>query len=301
MNRPSILLAAALLSAAAAAAAEPHRHAAIACASCEAWNQPQKPFKVVGNTWYVGTRELSALLVTTPQGHILLDAALPQSAGLIRKNIEALGFKASDIRYILNSHAHWDHAGGIAELQAASGATVLASQSGVDVMKVGTIGPDDPQYDATGPVHMPPVAKLMAVADQQRISVGGTTITAHMTPGHTPGSTTWSWQSCEAGKCYDVVYADSLTAVSMDGFRFTGGNGKPDISASFRATIERVARLKCDVVVSTHPGFTDTLDKLAATTSTHNAFIDAQGCQRYAAQARARLDKRIAGERAGQP
>ena len=274
---------------------------AIHCDSCEAWNQPQKPFKVVGNTWYVGTRELSALLVTTPQGHILLDAALPQSAGLIRKNIEALGFKVGDIRYILNSHAHWDHAGGIAELQAASGATVLASQSGVDVMKAGTVGPDDPQYDAAEPVHMPPVAKLKAVEDQQRISIGGTTVTAHMTPGHTPGSTTWSWQSCEAGKCHDVVYADSLTPVSLGDFRFTGGNGRPDISASFREAIERLARLKCDVVVSTHPGFTDTLDKLAATTPARNAFIDPQGCQRYAAQARARLDKRIATERAGQP
>lgn len=299
MYRPLLAIAAFGL-ASSTFASDAHQHA-IQCDSCEAWNQPQKPFKVVGNTWYVGTRELSALLVTTPQGHILLDGALPQSAGLVRKNIEALGFKVGDIRYILNSHAHWDHAGGIAELQAASGATVLASQSGVDVMKAGTVGPDDPQYDAADPVHMPRVAKLKAVADRQRIRVGGTTITAYMTPGHTPGSTTWSWQSCAAGKCHDVVYADSLTPVSLGEFRFTGGNGRPDISASFRASIERVARLKCDVVVSTHPGFTDTLDKLAATTSTHNAFIDPQGCQRYAAQARARLDKRIAEERAGQP
>lgn len=231
-------------------------------------------------------------------GNILLDAALPQSAAQIRANIESLGFRVSDIRYILNSHAHWDHAGVIAALQAASGATVLASQSGVAVMKEGTVGPDDPQYDAASPVRMAPVAKLRAVADQEKIALGRTIITAHMTPGHTPGSTTWSWQSCEAGACYDVVYADSLTPVSLGDFRFTGGSGKPDISASFRASIERVAQLRCDVVVSTHPGFTDTLGKLAATTPAHNAFIDPQGCQRYAAGARERLDKRIAAERA---
>lgn len=296
MHQTLFALAAAM--AATMANAEPHRHDAIECASCEGWNQPQAPFKVVGNTWYVGTRELSALLVTTPKGHILLDGALPQSAAQIRANIESLGFRMSDVRYILNSHAHWDHAGGIAALQEASGATVLASQSGVEVMKAGTIGADDPQFDAANPVRMPRVSRLQAVRDQEKLALGGTTITAHMTPGHTPGSTTWSWQSCDAGKCYDVVYADSLTAVSLGDFRYTGGNGRPDVSGAFRASIDRVAALRCDVVVSTHPGFTDTQRKLAATTPSHNAFIDPEGCVRYAAGARERLEKRIAAEQA---
>jgi metallo-beta-lactamase class B len=268
----------------------------IHCSSCESWNVAQKPFKIVGNTYYVGTKELSAMLVTTPQGHVLLDGALPQSAAQIEANIKALGFRMQDVKYILNSHAHWDHAGGISALQKASGATVLASEWGARVMLAGTVEKDDPQYDDKEPVHFPKVANVRAVKDNEVIRIGDVAITALMTPGHTPGSTSWTWKSCEGGKCYDVVYADSLTAVSMDGFRFTGGGGKPDVSGSFRSTIERVGQLKCDVIVSTHPGFTDTLKKLAATTPSHNAFLGG-GCAEYAASSLKRFEERIANER----
>jgi len=276
-----------------AGAADPdHIH----CNSCESWNAAQQPFKVVGNTYYVGTKELSAMLVTTPKGHVLLDGALPQSAAQIAANIKALGFRIEDVKYILNSHAHWDHAGGISKLQKASGATVLASESGARVMRAGTVEQDDPQYDAKEPVHFPKVANVRAVKDNEVIRIGDVAITALMTPGHTPGSTSWTWKACEAGKCYDVVYADSLTAVSMDDFRFTGGAGKPDITDSFRSTIARVGKLQCDVIVSTHPGFTDTLKKLAATTPSHNAFLGG-GCAEYAASSLKRFEERIANER----
>ena len=276
-----------------ASAADPNH---IHCTSCESWNVAQQPFKVVGNTYYVGTKELSAMLVTTPKGHVLLDGALPQSAAQIEANIKALGFRIQDVKYILNSHAHWDHAGGISALQKASGATVLASEWGARVMRAGTVEKDDPQYDAKEPVHFPKVANVRAVKDNEVIRIGDVAITALMTPGHTPGSTSWTWKACEGGKCYDVVYADSLTAVSMDDFRFTGGAGKPDVSGTFRSTIDRVGKLKCDVIVSTHPGFTDTLKKLAATTPAHNAFLGG-GCVEYAASSLKRFDERIANER----
>ncbi|HEY1043612.1 MAG TPA: subclass B3 metallo-beta-lactamase [Telluria sp.] len=293
MKRLTALAVATLVLSEGASAADPdHIH----CGSCEAWNVAQKPFQVVGNTYYVGTKELSAMLVTTPAGHVLLDGALPQSAAQIEANIKALGFNIKDVKYILNSHAHWDHAGGIAALQKASGATVLASAWGARVMRAGTVEQDDPQYDAKEPVHFPKVSNVRAVKDNEVIRIGGVAITALMTPGHTPGSTSWTWTACEGGKCHDVVYADSLTAVSMDGFRFTGGAGKPDVSGSFRSTIERVGKLKCDVIVSTHPGFTDTLDKLAKTTPTHNAFLGG-GCAEYAAASLKRLEERIAKER----
>ncbi len=271
----------------------------IKCSNCAEWNQPQRPFNVAGNTWYVGTGGLSALLITGLQGHILLDGALPQSAALIEQNIKALGFRIEDVKLILNSHAHFDHAGGIAALQAASGAVVVASAHGAQVLRDGTIGPDDPQYDPAHPSRVSRVAKVRSVADGETLSVGPLQVTARLTPGHTPGSTTWTWTSCEHGRCLDMVYADSLTPVSADGFRFTGDANHADRSVAFMASIDKVAALKCDVIVSTHPDFTDTMEKQAAKTATHNTFIDPDGCRKYAAEARKRLAARLAQERKG--
>ncbi|MES2900116.1 MAG: subclass B3 metallo-beta-lactamase [Pseudomonadota bacterium] len=271
------------------------------CSSCKEWNQPQKPFKIYGNTYYVGTKELSALLVTSPKGHILLDGALPQSAPLIEANIKTLGFRMRDVKLIVNSHEHFDHAGGIAALQRASGAKVAASPVGARVLRDGAIGKDDPQWEAGQDPRVESVAVVSEVKDGEVLKVGPLALTAHLTPAHSPGGTTWSWQSCEKGRCLDVVYADSLTAVSADGYRFTGAAGSPDLTPAFMAVIDKVAALKCDIVVSTHPGFTDTMQKFAAMTPASNPFIDANSCKNYAAASRVRLEKRIATERASAP
>ena len=266
------------------------------CSNCTAWNQPQKPFKIYGNTYYVGTAELSALLVTGPKGHVLLDGALPQSAPLIEASIRQLGFRMRDVKLILNSHEHFDHAGGMAALQRASGATVAASAAGAKVLRDGVIGKDDPQYDPAEDPRVDSVAFVTEVADGEVLTVGTTAMKAHMTPAHSPGGTTWTWTSCEKGRCLDMVYADSLTAVSADGYRFTAS---PDRTEAFKAVIDKVGALKCDIIVSTHPGFTNTMEKQAARTAASNPFIDPDGCKRYASASRARLDKRIAEERAG--
>jgi metallo-beta-lactamase class B len=171
------LLTAALLLAAHGASAQD----AINCSSCAEWNQPVAPFNIHGNTWYVGTAGLSAVLVSGPQGHVLLDGALPQSAPLIRKNIEALGFKITDVKLILNSHAHFDHAGGIAALQQASGATVAHSPHGAQVLRDGTPGKDDPQYDPQERAYIRKVAQVKAVADGETLSVGPLRFTVHYT------------------------------------------------------------------------------------------------------------------------
>lgn len=263
------------------------------CGSCKEWNQPQKPFNIYGNTWYVGTSELSALLITSPKGHILLDGALPQSAPLIENNIKALGFKLKDVKLILNSHEHFDHAGGIAALQRASGAAVVASAIGARVLRDGVIGKDDPQYDPAQDPRIEPVPKVRAVGDGETLTVGSLAVTAHMTPGHAPGGSSWSWTSCDKGRCLNMVYADSLTPVSTDGYRFTD---TPAVVSAFRGTIAKVAALKCDVIVSTHPGFTNTLGKLAARTEANNPFIDPEGCRAYAASALKRLQLRLASE-----
>lgn len=269
----------------------------VSCDNCKAWNQPVKPFNVYGNTWYVGVHGLSSVLVTSPRGHILIDGALPQSAALIEANIKALGFRIEDVKLIVNSHAHWDHAGGIAALARASGAVVAASASGALSLQSGTHGADDPQFYANSPVHVPKVGKVRVVGDGETVKVGPLAITAHMTPGHTPGSTSWSWTSCEGRRCMDVVYADSLNPVSRDGFHFTGKGASPDISGSFAASIAKVAALKCDILLSAHPGFADTFAKAAARTPQRNRFIDADGCSAYAAGAARLLAERLARER----
>lgn len=275
-----------------AADGENHLH----CDSCDDWNQPQAPFQIHGNTWYVGTNGLSAILVTGPEGHVLLDGALPQSATQIQANIEALGFRIGDVKLIVNSHEHFDHAGGIAALQRASGATVAASAVGARVLRAGTPGSDDPQFDAGSPVHIPKVAQVSEVVDDQTLKVGALAITAHATPGHTPGATTWSWTSCEAGQCLDVVYADSLNPVSTGDFRFSGGEGRPDISKAFSDSIAKLAALDCDIVLSTHPGSTDTLEKQASRTTKSNPFVNPAGCRELAAVVAGKLRVRLEAE-----
>ncbi len=267
------------------------------CDNCKEWNAPVKPFNIYGNSWYVGTAGLSAVLVTSPQGHILLDGALPQSAPLIIDNIKALGFRIEDVKYILNSHAHWDHAGGIAALQRASGATVMASAAAAPVLQSGTNGKDDPQYQANPVVHVAKVSKVSLVGEGDTVKVGPLVLTAHMTPGHTPGGTTWTWTSCEDARCLNVVYADSLNPYASGDFTYTGKGGTPDISASFEASIAKVATLPCDIIIPVHPGTTDVLGKAAKRSGTDNPLIDANACRAYAAEAGGLLAKRLAKER----
>src|SRR5436190_22547558 len=156
----------------------------IMCTACADWNTPLEPFRLFTNTYYVGTARLSAVLITSERGHILLDGGLPQSAELIDRNIRRLGFRIEDVKLILNSHAHFDRAGGIHALQHASGATVAASASGARAMKQG-----EPEF--------PAVSKVRVVKDGETLHAGTLSVTAHVAPGQTPGSTTWTWKSCE--------------------------------------------------------------------------------------------------------
>lgn len=191
------------------------------CEACAEWNEPQAPFRIFGNTWYVGTKGLSAILVADDAGLVLIDGGLPQSAPLIDANIRALGFETGQVRLILNSHAHYDHAGGIAALQRASGATVAASPRGADALRSGHPTRDDPQFAIPGG-GFPPVAVQRLVRDGERLQVGALAVTAHFTPGHTPGGTSWSWRSCEGSRCLGIAYADSASRASVA----TGASGR---------------------------------------------------------------------------
>ena len=260
------------------------------------WNGPQEPFALFGSTYYVGTAGLSSVLITSKAGHILIDGATPQAAAQIAQHIRQLGFRVEDIRYILTSHEHFDHAGGIAELQKLSGATVLTSPEALKVLRTGQADKGDPQY--TGPdgdlPPMTPVAKLRAVRDGEVVTLGPLAVTARFTPGHTRGGTSWTWRASEAGKTVDIVYADSLNAVAADGKRFDGNPGYPGARADIERSMATVEGLKCDVLVSAHPEFSGLWERKAKQPQMGNtAFIDGNACKAYVATARVRLQKRL--------
>lgn len=266
------------------------------------WTRPHAPIRLYGNTFYVGTDGISALLVDTGAGLVLLDVGLPQSAPLVEANIGKLGFKLADVKYVLNSHAHSDHAGGIAALVRDSGATAVASPSGAKALRDGHVVADDPQAAEAANATFPAAARVREIADGEALRLGDTTITAHFTPGHTPGSTTWTWKSCENGKCLDMVYSDSLSSISSDGFHFLADATHADLSASFRRSIRTVANLPCDILVSTHPDASGADERLAklAKQREPNPMIDAQACRNFAAGYEKMLDERIAKEKAAQ-
>ncbi|MEO8621981.1 MAG: subclass B3 metallo-beta-lactamase [bacterium] len=267
------------------------------CTNCAEWNIPQRPFRIYGNTYYVGPHGLSAILITSNGGHVLIDGALPESAPSIMANIRELGFRVEDIKLILNSHDHFDHAGGIAAIQRASGATVAASPSSAKVLENGKSGPDDPQFGIL--LSYPAVAHVQVFADGETLHAGALALTAHATPGHTPGGTSWSWTSCENAQCLNMVYADSQSPGSADGFLFTRNDTYPTALADFERGFALLEHIDCDVLITPHPSASGLFERIAARDKgTTPALIDRDACKRYAANARQQLAKRVATEKA---
>lgn len=260
-----------------------------------AWNAPQAPFRIYGNTWYVGPHGLSSILVDTGHGLALFDGDLPESAPQIEAHIRALGFRVHDVKWIFNSHTHIDHAGGIAALQRASGAQVLASVAGARALEAGGADPRDPQHGLVPDYARVP--DVRTVRDGETLHLGSVDITAHYTPGHTPGSTSWTWMSCEGKRCLHMVYADSLSAGSAPAFRFSA---YPHYLAGFRRSIATVAALPCDILLTPHPDASDFWQRVRHGKSAAGArpLIDRSACRRYAAAATKALNARIAQEHA---
>lgn len=231
--------------------------------------------------------------MTSPEGHILIDGALNESAPLIEANIEALGFRIEDVKLILNSHAHFDHAGGLAALQEATGAAIAASASSAAVLEAGVPGPDDPQYAELLPFPMRPINAVRVIADGETVRVGPLALTAHFTPGHTAGGTTWTWSSCEDGECLNMVYADSLTPISDEGYRFSQSERYPSILSDFEHSFEVVESLSCDVLITPHPGASDLFERLGSRQDSDATLVNTMACSRYAAAARDRLAQRL--------
>jgi metallo-beta-lactamase class B len=207
---------------------------------------------------------------------------LPESAPQIAAHIRALGFRVEDVKLILNSHAHYDHAGGIAALQQMSGAQVAASPPSARAISTGHATPDDPQ--ATIALAYPAAHDVRTLADGETVHVGPLALTAHITPGHTYGGTTWSWRSCEGTTCHDIVYADSLSAVSSDDFRYSEHH---DLVDGFARSFDVIEHLPCDVLLTPHPSASGLWER---------PLVDPAACRRYAENGREGLAKRLTSE-----
>ena len=263
------------------------------CAQCANWNKPQQAFRIFGNTYYVGTHGLSSVLITSRTGDVLIDGALPESVPLIVANIRSLGFRVEDIKLIVNSHPHFDHAGGIAELQRLSGARVAASPWTAAVMKNGAVARDDPQFGTIAPIAR--VARVEIIKDGETLMGGAVAVTAHFTPGHTPGGTSWTWRSCENGRCLNLVYADSLTPVSADGFLFSRRKDYPH-AEDFERSFSFLESTPCDIVITAHPEVSNLWQRLEQRDSKPDALIDQAACQALAERSREQLHERLARE-----
>jgi metallo-beta-lactamase class B len=289
--RSVLLLLAGLMAGAVFAAPPPATH--------PDWTAAQAPFKIYGNTYYVGSKGITSLLITSEFGHVLIDGGPPENAKLIAKNIESLGFKLTDVKAILNSHAHWDHMGGIAELQQLTGAPVYLRRPSEQALRTGKLAPDDPQFGMKAPA-IPPAKTIWIVSDEQLLGIGSNRLQAFATAGHTPGGTTWAWDACDKDKCLKVVYADSLTPVSAEKFKFSASKSYPEVLGDFEQSFTRLETMPCDVLITPHPEVSDFFERIAKRDADKPESLKEEGgCKRYAQAARAKLAERLASEKKG--
>lgn len=259
------------------------------CAEYDEWDRPAEPFRIHGNTWYVGTCGIAAILIATDDGHALIDTGTQAGADIVLANIRKLGFDPKDIKLIATSHEHFDHVGGVAKVQQATGATVISSEIGIAVLSSGIAHPDDPQAG----MHEP-MAKITQGMPwfwgeaPYKLDYFG--LRPMVTPGHTPGALSWRWQSCEGTDCKTIVYADSLNPISADSYRFSD---HPAYVAAFREGIARVAEAPCDILLTPHPSSSDMLSRARKGT-----MVGGMSCARYAELKTASLGERLAEEAA---
>jgi metallo-beta-lactamase class B len=238
------------------------------------WNTPYAPFRVIGNIHYVGTEGVSAWLITTPKGHILIDGILAQSVPQIIANVKALGYDIRDVKILLNSHAHFDHAAGLAGLQRASGARMVASAADRPILETGDIS-----FGPSAGMRFPPIRVDRVIGDGDTVRLGGVTLTAHLTPGHTPGCTSWTMPvkgpdgtpHTAFFHCSSTVAGQALVPESW-----------PGMVTAYRATFAKVRTMKADVFLANHENFFDLKAKRARLAAGDvNAFVDAGELQRF--------------------
>ncbi|MDE3135430.1 MAG: subclass B3 metallo-beta-lactamase [Acidobacteriota bacterium] len=242
-----------------------------------AWNQPVKPFHIIGNIYYVGAKEISSFLIVTPRGDVVLNAGYVQTAPQIEANIRSLGFHVADVKILLNSHAHLDHAGGLAELKRVTGARFYASAADAPLLESGGRG----DYAFGDKYTFPPIKPDRLLHDGDTVSLGGTTLTARLTPGHTKGCTTWTMNVQADGKQYPVVFACSTSV--LQGVRLVNNPLYPGIARDYERAFRVLRSLPCGVFLSDH-GWMFHLDakrQALASGAKPNPFIDPAGYRAY--------------------
>lgn len=252
------------------------------------WNQPVKPYRIIGNIWYVGASGVTSFLITTRDGHILLDSGFTETVPLIKQNVAQLGYKVADIKILLNSHAHYDHAGGLAELKELTGAKLMATEADAALMARG--GKDDFQWGDK--YAYKPVKADRVLRDGDRVELDDVRLTARLTPGHTKGSTTWTMKVNDGGRQYDVVFS---TSVSTPGYELARNDKYPNIADDYRRAFRILKSLPCDVFLGPHAEFFSMKEKMARSEQgiKTNPFIDPAGYREFVAKGEDAFEKAL--------
>src|SRR5689334_20190180 len=241
------------------------------------WNKPTEPFRMIGNVYYVGTDGLASYLITSPQGHILVDTVMPEATSQIKASIEKLGFKVSDIKYLLNTHAHIDHTGGLAEMKQASGAQLVAGEADKPLLEGGYY----PGAREETALNFPPVKVDRTVREGDTVTLGDVTMTARETPGHSPGCTSWEFNVKDGDATRSVLIFCSGT-VALN--RLVTNPTYPGIVTDYRKTFARAKDLKVDVLLAPHPEMYKMQEKRAKLSDgAPNPFVDPGEFNAYAA------------------
>jgi metallo-beta-lactamase class B len=261
----------------------------------KAWFEPSEPFRIVGPIHYVGTRDLAVYLITTPAGHILIDGAMPPSAPLVEASIRKLGFKPEEIRLLLTTQAHVDHVGTMASFKKLSGARVAVMAQEDALLKSG--GRADYLFAKVPSFHFDPVTADRLLKDGDTVSLGGVELTARLTPGHTPGCTTWLTTVEHGGRSYRVVFPGS-TSVNP-GTRLVSSPSYPGIADDYRLALRTLESLPVDIWLPAHATFFDLEGKRARMAAEGvQAFVDPEGYRRRVAAQKANVEKLVAEETA---
>lgn len=261
------------------------------CEDWDEWEKPSPPFLIYGNSYYVGTCGISAILVTGDDGHILIDGGSRSGGPLVEANIAKLGFRIEDVKILLHSHEHYDHVGGLAHLQRQSGAQMIASHGAATAMASGETQANDPQADFGDTFE--PVEVTGTVGSYDFVSLGKLSLIPLQTPGHTPGSLSWSWWSCEKTDCRLLVYMDSLSAVSSDNYHFSD---HPEYVAAFENSLSELAKAPCDILLTPHPSASKMLERMGS----KRGLAAKSDCSWYPKAADTSLTARLGKESASQ-
>jgi metallo-beta-lactamase class B len=252
------------------------------------WNQPFEPFRIVGNLYYVGANDITSYLVATPEGHVLIDGGLVETVPIIRASVARLGFRMADVRILLNSHAHFDHSGGLAALAAETGARLMIMDGDAEAIETGgaKLGPG---------FGFPPVEVDRVLHDGDVVELGGTKLAAHKTPGHTRGCTTWAMTIEEAGRSLRVVLVGSPNV--LPDTRLAGNPDYPEIAEDYRRTFRVLEGLDCDVFLGAHGSFFGLIakaERLREGGREANPFVDPQGYRDFVAHKKKQFLERLA-------